>query len=99
MQINIASFNTSGLNDTIKRKSVFQYLRLCKFDVVLLQETHSCKGSEQIWSNEQADPTLWNYGASSSGGVAALLKPSFKATFEDYEFDSVDSFFYQQLSK
>ena len=44
----IATFNANGLRQTYKRKAVFHYLKQKKYDVILLQETHSTSADENL---------------------------------------------------
>ena len=37
-----------GLGDKIKRRTVFQYLRESKADIILLQESHCVKEKQKI---------------------------------------------------
>ena len=48
----IATFNANGLRQTYKRKAVFHYLKQKKYDVILLQETHSTSADENLWKCE-----------------------------------------------
>ena len=50
--IKIASYNVRDLGSAIKRREIFHFLNKKDYDVVFLQETHSMKNSEQLWSNE-----------------------------------------------
>ena len=44
----IATFNANGIRQTYKRKAVFHYLKQKKYDVILLQETHSTSADENL---------------------------------------------------
>ena len=48
MLLNIVGFNVNGLRQNLKRKSIFYHLKNKKFDITLLQETHSCIGEETL---------------------------------------------------
>ena len=41
MDLIIATYNVAGLGNDMKRKSIWQFLRANKFDIIFLQETHS----------------------------------------------------------
>ena len=43
----IASFNVNGLRQTLKRKTIFHYLKQKHYDTILLQETHSTSSDEK----------------------------------------------------
>lgn len=48
----LVSFNANGLNIEIKRKNIFRRLRDKKFDIILLQKTHSSPPLENIWTSQ-----------------------------------------------
>ena len=41
MALNAVSLNGRGLNKSIKRRKLFRWLHIRKFDVIFLQETYS----------------------------------------------------------
>ena len=41
MDLTVATYNVAGLGNDIKHKSIWQFLRANKFDIIFLQETHS----------------------------------------------------------
>ena len=49
MACKLATFNVAGLNNTSKRKKVFNYLKQKQFHLFFLQETHSISGIEKSW--------------------------------------------------
>ena len=50
--MSIVTINVRGLRDPQKRREVFVYFKKIKYDVILLQEMHSCENDEVIWSSE-----------------------------------------------
>ena len=52
MLLTIVSFNVNGLRNNLKRKTVFHFLKIKKFDFILLQETHSNQTDEKLWKCE-----------------------------------------------
>ena len=52
MALNAVSFNARGLNKSIKRRKLFRWLHLRKFDVIFLQETYSDASLEAFWRAE-----------------------------------------------
>ena len=74
----IATFNANGLRQTYKRKAVFHYLKQKKYDVILLQETHSTSADENLWKCEWGGNILFSHGNSRSNGVAILFHHKFK---------------------
>ena len=50
--INAVSLNARGLNKSIKRRKLFRWLHIRKFDVIFLQETYSDASLENFWRAE-----------------------------------------------
>ena len=44
----ICNLNVNGLNADAKRKTIFNYLKQKKFEIILLQETHSTVKVEKL---------------------------------------------------
>ena len=74
MSASLATFNVNGLNDGIKRKSIFNYLKQKKFDIILLQETHSTPKIARLWEMEWGTKIEWLHGSNKSKGLAILFK-------------------------
>ena len=45
------TYNVQGLRDNKKCAEVFHYLHVKCYDVIFLQETHSIKKDEKLWSS------------------------------------------------
>ena len=73
--INIVSVNVRGLQNNKKRKELFLYFKKMKYDIVLMQETHSEKCNETIWSSEFGSKIYFSHGDSKSRGAAIVFKP------------------------
>lgn len=56
-----------------KRHEIFNYLKVHKTHLTLLQETHSCEDDERVWSNEWGNKIIYAHGNTSSRGVAVLI--------------------------
>ena len=48
----IASLNVAGLNDVVKRKSIFTFLKSKTYHAVFLQETHATNEVQKLWEKE-----------------------------------------------
>ena len=72
--IKIQTRNVDGLRNTTKRKKLFQLLDNSKFDIFLLQETHSSFDKENNWSNEWKGDIKFSHGSTNSRGVAILIR-------------------------
>ena len=66
------SINVRGLANKLKRRCVFNWLKNQPFDIFLLQETHSTKKIESIWSSEWGGRIYYSHGQSASGVYAFL---------------------------
>ena len=65
------TLNCKGQGDELKRKIQYQYARDMKADIILFQETHSTKGTENIWKNQWGNGQTWfSHGESNARGVA-----------------------------
>ena len=71
--LKIGTFNVRGLRDHSKRKEIFQYLKDCNFDIVLLQETHSRKNDEYFWRTRFGGKMFFSHGTTQSCGVAIVI--------------------------
>ena len=67
------TYNVNGLNDSKKWRDVFNYLHSKKYDVIYLQETHSTKKDEILWSTEWGNKIWFDHGVGNSRGVAILF--------------------------
>lgn len=72
--MNVVSFNVNGIRNESKRRAIFNYLKHFDSHIVLLQETHSTKEDEVIWSNEWGSKIHFCHGSNMSKGVALLIK-------------------------
>ena len=70
------SFNTRGLGDRKKRRSVFQWLRTYHNGIILLQETHCVANSEGQWKQDWGGNIFFSHGNNLSRGVAIMLPKS-----------------------
>jgi len=52
------------LNNASKRMAIFNWLNKSKFDVILLQETHTCLELESAWNREWQGPVFLSHGSS-----------------------------------
>ena len=71
--VRLISINTRGLGNEKKRRSVFQACR-SRGDIIFLQETHSTREKELIWSTEWGGRIIFSHGSTDSKGVCILIK-------------------------
>jgi hypothetical protein len=48
LPLKLSTFNYRGIQDYVKRRKIFHYLRSIDSDIIFLQETHSVTDQEQI---------------------------------------------------
>ena len=76
--VRIISLNCRGLQDTLKRRQIFNYYR-SRADIMCLQETHSDPEMEEIWRNENGGGTLvFSHGTNTARGVCTIINKSAK---------------------
>ena len=86
---NVISLNVRGLRNSLKRRSIFCFLKDQKCDVYFLQETHSEPNDENIWRSEWGGAIFFSHGSLHNRGVCILLNPSFNCTFENIHKDQL----------
>ena len=72
MSIKLISVNVRGINETIKRRAIFNFYR-GKGNIICLQETHSTVDVEQEWTAEWKGDILFAHGTSRAKGVSILM--------------------------
>lgn len=82
--LSLVTLNVNGLRNPAKRRAIFKSLRKKKPDVIFLQETHSTKEVEKLWSSEWGGKVLFAHGSSGSRGVAVLLPRNSQISVKEY---------------
>ena len=75
--ITVASYNVRGLLNNVKQREIFHYLHKKNLDVLFLQETHSHKKFETMWSAEWGRKILFVHGETNARGTAMLMSKDF----------------------
>ena len=88
MAVYLKSQNVRGLQDPLKRRQIFHSFNLSKYNIFLLQETHSNANCEQHWKNEWGGEIFFSHGTTNSRGVCILLKNNFSRTVFSHKSDS-----------
>ena len=83
----IATLNVRGLRDPNKRKEIFVYCYKKRFDIVLLQETHSIKDDNNFWRSEFGGEAIFSNGESNARGVAILFQKRLNAEIKKVSTD------------
>lgn len=80
--LDVISYNVRGLRNDMKRRKIFNYLHEHKFNVILLQETHSIPDDENFWKAEWGGQIFFSHGTRASRGVAILLNKKLKVNIQ-----------------
>ena len=87
MPLKLATFNCRGMQDPIKRRKIFHYMRSIDCDIIFLQETHSSVDDEKFWKNQWGELAWFSSHSSNSCGVSILIRnsvaPKFHSLFSD----------------
>jgi len=84
----LISLNVRGLRDTVKRRSIFTYLKDQEANFFFLQETFSKESDEALWRNEWGGEIYFSHETSHSKGVCILID---RAVKEKVTFTSRDA--------
>ena len=74
MNLSIATVNVRGLAQDVKRRKMFHYFHCKEIDIVMLQETHSCKSKSKIWKSEWGGCAYFSHGDTNARDVAILIR-------------------------
>lgn len=86
--LKVTSHNVKGLQNEKKRRKLFNHYHEHKFDIILLQETHSIPENEVFWKAEWGGNIFFSHGSSNSRGVAILLDRKLNGTISDIATDN-----------
>jgi len=73
VKLNILSLNVRGIQDQIKRRSIFSFLKDFKANIYFIQATYSELKDEIIWQNEWGGEIFFSHGTNHSKGVCILI--------------------------
>ena len=69
----IGSLNARGLNNNIKRNSIFTWAKKNRFDILFLQECYCSQEIEKDWTNEWNGEILFSHGSKHGKGTMILF--------------------------
>ena len=95
--LRIFSYNCRGLNDTIKRRDVFNLFQTKKADVLCLQETHFVKDIEKKIYSEWNGLGYFSHGKSNAKGVAVLFRKDLNIKINSIKTDDSGNFIILQI--
>ncbi len=87
MSLNICSLNVKGLQDSLKRRAVFNTIRDKRKDIYLLQEVHCGPEQGKMWKNEWGGRAWFSEFSRNSVGVAILVDNSCDIDIHDVQTD------------
>ena len=98
MLLKCASFNVNDCGKTQpKRKSIFYFLKQKNYDIIFLQETHSCFNDEKLWQYEWGGKLFFSHGENNSKGVTILIKQSLKIAFGNVNIDPIGRYCFAEI--
>ena len=76
----LVSLNTQRLRSPDRRKAAVHFLKLHKYDIIFLQETHWTTDLQDAIKRDWTGDIYFNNGTANSCGVAILINPRFNYT-------------------
>ena len=68
------SLNVKGLNNSVKRQKILNWLSRRSPDIVFLQQTFCTKKVENVWKREWKGDVYYSHGTNHSKGVMVMIK-------------------------
>ena len=85
MSIKVCTFNVKGLNCQSKRKQLFQWLKVNKYSICLLQEIHCQERTYDNWAKEWGGDMFLSGNSSNSTGVGILVNSIISYSVKEYK--------------
>ena len=83
----IKSLNVRGLRDDRKRREMFHVFHKSKYNIFLIQETHSTKECEIQWRTEWGGDIYYSHGTNVARGTCILIEKSLGKQVHDVVVD------------
>ena len=80
-----------------KTEEYFLLLKQKKYDIIFLQETHTCMNDEKLWQYEWGGKLFFSHGENNSKGVAVLIKQSLKIDFGNVNIDPISRYYFAEI--
>ena len=87
-EIKIKSQNVRGLRDNKKRRELFHAFNKSKYNIFLLQETHSTVECEVQWRTEWGGDIYYSHGTNVARGTCILIKKNLNRIIHDATTDT-----------
>ena len=85
--LNLISLNVRGLRERGKRKSILEWCRHKKSDILFFQETYSTQEVETRWKLELGGNAYFSHGTNHSRGVLVSIAPTLNIKVIDLKID------------
>ena len=86
--LRVLSLNVRGIRSRRKRLNVFRQLKLNKYDIICLQETHILEHDLDAWKKEWGGDLFLSKQTSQSGGLVTLFSKRLSVNEATLEFSS-----------
>ena len=87
MALTIASLNVRGLQDNLKRREVFNWLRQKHFSIYMLQEVHCTENTNDRWTAEWGYQSIFSTFKRNKSGVSILFNNNFNLQIQRVYID------------
>lgn len=84
MNLSICTYNVRGLGNKSKREQIFAWIKTNNISICMLQETHSGKGTHDIWKREWDSDAFFSGQNNNSEGVGILINQNFSYTIQNH---------------
>ena len=92
--LNLISLNVRGLRDRGKRKSILEWCKHKKGDILFFQETYSTPEVETRWKSELGGNAYFSHGTNHSRGVLVFIAPTLNIDIIDLKIDEEGRFIF-----
>ena len=80
--LRICSLNARGLQNKLKRVTLFSQLKKQKYDIICLQETHVTEKDTKLWEKQWGGKCFFNLGTNKSRGEVILISKHLTAEMQ-----------------
>ena len=74
-----------GMGVVSKRKKIYEQMRDINADIIMLQETHNCDKTRELWQNEWRFGWYNSFGESNARGVSTLFNKRISSAMRNVE--------------
>ena len=96
--LKLISYNCRGLNNTKKRRDVFDFLKTKQAHIYCLQDCHFTPDMKNRIYSEWDGECYFSFGQSNSRGICVLFKKNLPITVNKIENDSLGNYLLLDLT-